>query len=105
MPEGKGGGRRVHLLPVAPPVGTEEVETLDSSKEALCRGLKDGFAAAWDALAPEGLAEEYPGMAIASQLFDGDVSAFDEAWQRFSTLFAPSPGQEEEEQQAQQAAA
>lgn len=42
----------MHLLPVAPPAGTEEVETLDSSKEALCRGLKDGFAAAWWVVEP-----------------------------------------------------
>ncbi len=89
--KGTGGGRRVHLLPVAPPAGTSEVETLDASKKALCRGLKDGFSAAWDALAPEGLAEEYPGAEIAAQLFDaeGDVAEFDAAWQRYSAIFGP----------------
>lgn len=88
VPDGKGGpGRRVHLLPVAPPVGTSEVDTLDASKDALCRGLKDGFSAAWDALAPEALAREFPGAVIAAQLFDAkDVAAFDAAFAELSAM-------------------
>lgn len=59
-----------------------------------------------DALAPEGVADEYPGMAIASELFDvADVQGFDEAWQRYSALFAPLLAPQEEGQGLEQAAA
>lgn len=77
----------MHLLPVAPPAGTSEVETLDSSKAGLCRGLKDGFAAAWDALAPEDLAREFPGAVIAARLFDAEsIAAFDVAFAELSAM-------------------
>lgn len=97
VPDGKGGGRAVHLLPVAPPMGTTEVDTLDSSREALRKGLKDGFAAAWNLMASPELAEVYPGEVVASELFDcEDVETFDLTFKRFSTVFQGGIGQAEE---------
>ncbi len=88
VPDGKGGGRTVHLLPVAPPMGISEVDTLDSSRDALRKGLRDGFAAAWDLLAPPELAVEHPGQAIADELFTcDDVAAFNDSWKTFSVMF------------------
>ena len=95
VPDGKGGGRAVHLLPVAPPLGTAEVDTLDSSKEALRKGLKDGFAAAWDLMAPPELVEAHPGGRVASELFDcEDVEGFNSTFERFSTVFGGGGGGE-----------
>ncbi|GAB5033521.1 Hypothetical protein NocV09_01400550 [Nannochloropsis oceanica] len=88
VPDGKGGGRVVHLLPVAPPLGTTEVDTLDSSREALRRGLKDGFAAAWNLMAPPELVEAHSGERVAKELFDcEDVEGFNSTFERFSTIF------------------
>jgi len=88
VPDGKGGGRVVHLLPVAPPLGTTEVDTLDSSREALRRGLKDGFAAAWNLMAPPELVEAHSGERVAKELFDcEDVEGFNSTFERFSTTF------------------
>lgn len=54
-------GRSVHLLPIAPPATCAEVDTLETRREELVRGLKEGFARAWDILAPAHVASAMPG--------------------------------------------
>lgn len=53
MPKGgKGEGRKAYILPIAPSENCVEVNTLEGSKRELTRGIREGFAHAWDALAP-----------------------------------------------------
>ena len=86
-PNGKGGGRRVHLLPVAPPATCAEVDTLASSRSELVRGLKDGFSQAWDILGGD-LTYRFPGNVVADQLFDvPDEHEFEKTWRHLGAMF------------------
>ena len=69
--------KRAHLLPITLPYGTPELPTLSQDKEEVIKAVRNGFAAAFDVLAPlAGLpfdAKTMPGEKVADILFpDGE---------------------------------
>lgn len=76
--------RRAHLLPITLPFGSPELPALCQDKDEVLRAVRDGYAAAFDVLAPiAGLpfdSKSIPGEKVAKILFpDGndDISVLD----------------------------
>jgi hypothetical protein len=87
----EGGPRLAHLLPIAPPESCTEVGTLEIQREALVRGLKDGFARAWDVLATSEVVEEWgSGAEVAEVVFGhSELSEFEDRWRCLKEKSSP----------------
>mmetsp|Transcript_11647 Transcript_11647/g.34249 ORF Transcript_11647/g.34249 Transcript_11647/m.34249 type:complete len:729 (-) Transcript_11647:105-2291(-) len=69
--------KKAHLLPITPPEGTRELSTLSQNKDNVLQAIREGFAVAFDTLAPSaGLDDlsKYPhlnGKRVAELIFPG----------------------------------
>ena len=62
--------RRAHLLPITVPADVPELSTLSQDRDDIIAGMREGFAAAYDALAPVvGLEASGNGMKVAELVF------------------------------------
>ena len=65
-----------HLLPIALPPGSAEVSKLETGREAIFRGVRRGFARAYDSLV-EDPNERGKGMEVAALVFPEDMLNYD----------------------------
>ena len=65
-----------HLLPIAVPPGSDEVTRLETGREAILKGVRRGFARAYDALV-EDVEQRGQGVSIAMKLFPDDILDYD----------------------------
>lgn len=65
-----------HLLPIAVPPGSDEVTRLETGREAILKGVRRGFARAYDALV-EDVEQRGQGTALAMTLFPDDILDYD----------------------------
>lgn len=65
-----------HFLPIAVPPGSEEVTRLETGREAILKGVRRGFARAFDALV-EDAEQRGQGGSIAMKLFPDDILDYD----------------------------
>lgn len=71
--------RRAHLLPITVPADVPELSVLSQDRDDIIAGMREGFAAAYEALAPVvGLEASGNGMLVAELVFpDGDAPTQD----------------------------
>ena len=71
--------RRAHLLPITVPADVPELSVLSQDRDDIIAGMREGFAAAYDALAPVvGLEASGNGMKVAELVFpDADAHTQD----------------------------
>eukprot|EP00984_Skeletonema_dohrnii_P010000 scaffold3862_cov107-Skeletonema_dohrnii-CCMP3373.AAC.2 len=71
--------RRAHLLPITVPADVPELSVLSQDRDDIIAGMREGFAAAYDALAPVvGLEASGNGMKVAELVFpDADAPTQD----------------------------
>lgn len=65
-----------HLLPIAVPPGSEEVTRLETGREAILKGVRRGFARAYDALV-EDVNQRGQGASIAMTIFPDEILDYD----------------------------
>ena len=69
--------KKAHILPLKVPVGTKELPTLEQERDAVGEAVREGFAAAFDLLAPAigvMLDDNLTGADVAKLLFPPDVA-------------------------------
>ncbi|KAL3777400.1 hypothetical protein ACHAWO_008841 [Cyclotella atomus] len=65
-----------HLLPIAVPPGSDEVTRLETGREAILKGVRRGFARAYDALV-EDIEQRGQGTVLAMKLFPDVILEYD----------------------------
>ena len=65
-----------HLLPIAVAPGSEEVTRLETGREAILKGVRRGFARAYDALV-EDVEQRGQGATVAMTLFPDEILDYD----------------------------
>lgn len=77
--------RQAHLFPLKVPIGTKELPSLEQNRDAVGEAVREGFAAAFDLLAPAiglELDEGLTGMEVARILFPPDEAVSESVLKR-----------------------